>query len=90
MGKLTKIIRGEKLQEIKNKNTIRSPLRFLGKYAGKNLISTQSLYPFDDAIDQTVTLPPNGIFFSLSSGNLRFESRRIEEPLLLRISSGNL
>jgi len=49
-------------------------------YASRNLISARSLYLFDDAIDQTVTLPPNRISFSLGSGNRRFESRRTGEP----------
>ena len=79
-GKLTKEDRGAKLQVIKKKIKGRTPLRFLGKYAGSNLISAQSLYPFDDAIDQTITLPPNRISFSLGSGNRRFESRRTREP----------
>jgi len=41
---------------ISNKITGRSPLRFLVKYADRNLISARSPYPFDDAIDQTVSL----------------------------------
>ena len=60
----------------------RYPLRFLRKYAGRNLISAQSLYPFDDAIDQTIKLPPNRIPFSLSSENRVFGSRRIREHSL--------
>jgi len=47
----------------------RSPLRFLGKCAGRNLISTRSLYPFDGAIDQIIGLLPDGIPFSSSLEN---------------------
>ena len=64
------------------KNTGRSPLRFLEKYAGRNLISARSLYPFDDAIDQMIKLSPNRIPFSLDSGNRVFGSRRIREHSL--------
>ena len=61
--KLTKKGREAKLQLIicKKKITSRSPLRFLGKCAGRNLISVRSLYPFDDAIDQTIGLLPDGL-----------------------------
>ena len=71
--KLTKGGRGAKLQVIEMKITGRSPLRFLGKRAGRNLISARSLYPFDDAIDQTIGLPPDGIPSSSGSGNRRTE-----------------
>ena len=66
-GKLIKKCRGAKLQVIlcSKKITGRSPLRFLGKCAGRNLINARSLYPFDDVIDQTIGLPPDGIPFSL-------------------------
>ena len=83
-----------KLQVIKKEITSRSPLRFLGKYAGRNLISARSLYPFDDAIDQMATLPPNRIPFSLDSENQIFESRRIREHYLkeslVEFTSANL
>jgi len=39
---------------LKKKITSRSPLRFLRKCAGRNLISARSLYSFDDAIDQVI------------------------------------
>jgi len=81
-GKTYKKGRGAKLQVIKRRITSRSSLRFLGKYAGRNLISARSLYPFDDAIDQTIKLPPNRIPFSLGSGNRIFGSRRIREHSL--------
>jgi len=75
--KLTKKCRGAKLQVIlcKKKITGRSPLRLQGKCADMNLISTRSLYPFDDAIDLTIGLLPDGIPFSPSSGNRRTEGR---------------
>jgi len=68
-GKLTKKCRGAKLQVFlcRKKITGRSPLRFLGKCASRNLISARSLYPFDDAIDQTIGLLPDGIPFSPGS-----------------------
>jgi len=74
-GKLTKKCRGAKLQVILyNKKIIsRSPLVVLGKCAGRNLISARSLYPFDDAIDQTIGLLPDEIPFSPGLGNQRIE-----------------
>jgi len=53
-GKLTKKCRGAKLQVIEKKITGRSPLRFLRKCVGRNLISVRSLYPFDDATGQMI------------------------------------
>ena len=49
-GKTYKRDREAKLQVIEKKITGKSPLRFLGKCAGRNLISAGLLYPFDDAI----------------------------------------
>ena len=74
--------RNYKLFLTKKKIIGKSPLRFLGKYVGRNLISAQSYYPFDDAIDQKIKLPPNKIPFSLGSRNRVFESRRIREHSL--------
>ena len=74
-GKLTKEYGGAKLQVIKGRITSRSPLRFLRKCAGRNLISARSLYPFHGAIDQVNELPPNKTPFSLGSGNLRTENQ---------------
>ena len=76
-GKLTKKCRGAKLQVFlyRKKITGRSPLRFLGKCAGRNLISARSLYPFDDAIGQTIGLPPDKTSFLPGSGNQRTEDR---------------
>ena len=83
-----------KLQVTKRRITSRSPLRFLGKYASRNLINARLLYPIDDAIDQMVMLPPNKIPFSLDSGNQIFESRRIREysleEFLVGFTSANL
>ena len=59
----------------KKEITSRSPLRFLGKCVGRNLISARSLYPFDDAIDQVIELPPNKTPFSLDLGNRRTEDQ---------------
>ena len=74
-GKTYKRDRGAKLQVIEKKITSRSPLRFLGKCAGRNLIIARSLYPFDDTSDQTIGLSPDGIPFSPGSGNQRTEDR---------------
>ena len=74
-GKLTKEYGGAKLQVIKGRITSRSPLRFLEKCASRNLISTRSLYPFDDAIDQVIELPPNKTPFLLGSENQRTEDQ---------------
>ena len=53
---LEKSVQGAKLQvslyRKQKKFTSKSPLRFLGKCAGRNLISGRSLYPFDDAVGQ--------------------------------------
>jgi len=73
--KLTKKCRGAKLQVIEKKITGRSPLRSLRKCVGRNLISAQSLYPFDDATGQTIELPPNKTPFSLGSENRRTEDQ---------------
>ena len=84
VGKLTKKDRGAKLQVIlyrkKKKITSRSPLRFLGKCAGRNLISARSLYPFDDAIDQTIRLPPIGFVSRLVRG---IREQKVGRALLL-------
>ena len=74
-GKTYKKGRGAKLQVIEKKITSRSPLRFLGKCASRNLISARSLYPVDDAIGQMIELPPNRTPFSLCSGNRRTGDR---------------
>ena len=74
-GKTYKKDRGAKLQVIEKKITGRSPLRFLGKCVGRNLISARPLYPFDDAIGQMIELPPNRTPFSLGLGNQRTEDR---------------
>jgi len=68
-GETYKRDRGVKLQVIEKKITGRSPLRFLRKCAGRNLISARSLYPFDDAIGQMIELPPLGNSFSPGSKN---------------------
>ena len=69
--------RGAKLQVILYRKKIigRSPLKFLEKCAGRNLISARSLYPFDDAIGQTIGLPPDKTPFSPGSENRRIEGR---------------
>ena len=74
-GKLTKRDRGAKLQVIEIEITSRSPLRFLGKCASRNLISARSLYPFDDATGQMIGLPFNKTPFSLGSENQRTEDQ---------------
>ena len=74
-GKTYKRDRVAKLHVIEIKITGRSPLRFLGKCAGRNLISARSLYLFDDAIGQMIELPPDRTPFSFGSGNRRTEDR---------------
>ena len=59
-----------------NKITDKSSLRFLRKYADRNLISVRSLYPFDDTIDQVIELPPCKTPFSLDSGNQKTEDQK--------------
>ena len=47
-----KVSRSEITSTLKKKITSRSPLRFLGKCAGRNLIRARSLYPINDIIGQ--------------------------------------
>ena len=54
---LQKELRSKITSNSLKKITGRSPLRFLEKYAGRNLISARSLYSFNDAIGQVVKLP---------------------------------
>ena len=69
-GKTYKRVQGAKLQVFlcTKKITDRSPLRFLGKCAGRNLISAWPLYPFDDAIGQMIELLLLGNSFSPGFG----------------------
>jgi len=88
-----KVLRSE-ITSNKKEITGKSPQRFLGKYAGRNLISARPLYPFDDAIGQTITLPPSRIpsrlvlkIEDLEAGE---QENRFCQESLLKFLSANL
>ena len=69
-----------KLQVIEKEITSRSPLRFLRRYADKNLISARSLYPVDDAIGQMFKFSQGISFSHGSKSSLKVEDLECWDP----------